>query len=133
MMSSVWFTACLAMASAKAGLLAMRPAMASTVASRSARGTTWFTMPRRCASWALQLSAVKRNSLALRAPSSHGCTNHSTPSTPMVTTGSQNSASSLAMMMSQAQASISPPAMQRPCTAAMVGLGRLRQRRVFCR
>ena len=34
---------------------------------------------------------MNRNSLALRGPSSQGCTNHSTPQTPMVTTGSQNS------------------------------------------
>src|SRR3954452_24843597 len=73
-------------------------------------------MPSRCASSAFQLSAVNKNSLALRGPSSQGCTNHSTPQTPMVTTGSQNSASSLATIKSQAQASISPPAMHFPCT-----------------
>jgi hypothetical protein len=32
------------------------------------------------------------------------------------------------MMMSQGQISISPPATHLPCTAAMVGLGMLRQR-----
>jgi hypothetical protein len=53
--------------------------------------------------------------------------------TPMVTTGSQNSASSLATMRSQAQASIKPPAMHLPCTSAIVGFARLRQRRVICR
>src|SRR5437016_722777 len=67
-------------------------------------------MPSRCASCALQTSAVNSSSLALRGPSSQGCTNHSTPQTPMVTTGSQNSASSLATMRSQAQASIVFPA-----------------------
>src|SRR5439155_21356844 len=39
----------------------------------------------------------------------------------MVTTGSQNSASLLAMIRSQAQASINPPAMHLPWTSAMVG------------
>jgi hypothetical protein len=47
---------------------------------------------------------------------------------PKLTTGSQNSASSPAMMMSHGQISMSPPATHRPCTAAMVGFGILRQR-----
>src|SRR5262245_53399410 len=47
---------------------------------------------------------------------------------PKLTTGSQNCASSLATMMSQGQISMSPPATTLPCTAAMVGLGTLRQR-----
>src|SRR5436190_422418 len=87
-------------------------------------------MPSRCASSALQTSDVNSNSLALRGPSSQGCTNHSTPQTPMVTTGSQNSASWLATIRSQAQASIRPPAMHLPCTSAIVGFARLRHRRV---
>jgi hypothetical protein len=71
--------------------------------------------------------------LALRGPISQGWAKNSTPQTPISTTGSRNSASSEAMMMSQAQASIKPPAMHLPCTAAMVGLGTLRQRSVMPR
>ena len=42
--------------------------------------------------------------------------------------GVLNGASSLAMMMSQGQISMRPPAMHLPCTAAIVGFGMLRQR-----
>ena len=48
---------------------------------------------------------------------------------PIRTTGSEKNASSEATMKSQDQASISPPAMQAPCTIAIVGFGISRQRR----
>ena len=44
-------------------------------------------------------------------------------------TGSWKNASSVATIRSHTHASISPPAMQAPCTAAIVGFGRSRQRR----
>ena len=47
----------------------------------------------------------------------------------MRTTGSEKNASSEATMKSHDQASISPPAMQAPCTIAITGLGTSRQRR----
>ena len=78
-------------------------------------------------------STVNSNSLALRTPTSQGWAKNSTPQTPIYTTGSRDSASSEAIMISQAQASIRPPAMHLPCTAAMVGLGKLRQRSVMPR
>jgi hypothetical protein len=51
----------------------------------------------------------------------------------MCTTGSENSAFSAATIRSQGQQSMSPPAMHLPWTAAIDGLGTLRQRRVYSR
>ena len=61
--------------------------------------------------------------MAKRGPITHGCAKYSTPGMPIRTTGSEKNASSEATMRSQTQASISPPAMQAPCTIA---IGRLR-------
>jgi len=47
---------------------------------------------------------------------------------PIATTTSLNCASSEATIRSIGQQSISPPEMQRPCTAAIVGFGMFRQR-----
>ena len=74
-------------------------------------------------------SPVNRISLANRGPSTHGWAKYSTPGIPIRTTGSAKNASGEAMIRSQIQASISPPAMQAPCTIAMAGLGISRQRR----
>ena len=52
---------------------------------------------------------------------------------PMLTTGSENLALSAAMIRSHGQASSSPPAMHTPCTAAIDGLGTLRQRNEYSR
>jgi hypothetical protein len=52
---------------------------------------------------------------------------------PIITTGSENWASAAATIKSHGQHSSSPPAMHRPCTAAIVGLGTLRQRRLVSR
>ena len=120
--------ACLVSFSANSGFWAMRSAMARPNASSSARGTTWFTMPSRCASSAPIQSAVNRNSLALRTPSSQGWAKNSAPPTPIATVWSRNSASSTATIRSHGQISIRPPAITLPCTSAMVGLGMLRQR-----
>ena len=60
-------------------------------------------------------------SFALRGPNSQACRKYSCPFTPNATTGSENSASSLAMMMSIGHAIISPPAIALPCTCAIVG------------
>ena len=86
--------ACLVSFSANSGFWAMRSAMARPNASSSARGTTWLTMPSRCASAAPIQSAVNRNSLALRTPSSQGWAKNSAPPTPIATVWSRNSASS---------------------------------------
>ena len=59
-----------------------------------------------------QASAINSNSLALRTPTSQGWAKNSTPQTPISTTGSRNSASSEAIMITQAQASIRPPALR---------------------
>ena len=74
-------------------------------------------------------SPVKRNSLALRMPSSHGSTSSSTPAPVIRSTGLENEASSAATMRSHMQASIRPAATQLPWTAAMVGLAKSRMRR----
>ncbi len=68
-------------------------------------------------------------SLANRGPSTHGCAKYSTPGIPIFTTGSAKKASSAATIRSHTQASISPPAMQAPCTMATDGFGISRQRR----
>ncbi len=65
----------------------------------------------------------------MRGFSSCAWAKYSTPGTPMRTTGSWKKASSEATIRSQTQASISPPAMQAPCTMAMVGFGMSCQRR----
>ena len=72
---------------------------------------------------------MKSNSLANRGPSTQGCAKYSTPGMPIRTTGSAKNASSAATMRSHTQASIRPPAMHAPCTIAIVGFGRSRQRR----
>ena len=72
---------------------------------------------------------MNSTSLANRGPSTHGCAKYSTPGMPIFTTGSAKNASSAATIRSHTQASISPPAMQAPCTIAMDGLGISRQRR----
>jgi hypothetical protein len=97
--------------------------------SSSARGTTWLTIPHDSARCASIRSPRYRNSLAWRGPIAHGWAKYSTPGTPMRTTGSAKKASSAATMKSHTQASISPPAMQAPCTWAITGLGSSRQRR----
>ena len=57
-------------------------------------------------------SPVKRYSLVLRGPKSHGIEKYCTCAPPHFTARSANWASSLAMMMSQADAIIMPPMMQ---------------------
>ncbi len=69
------------------------------------------------------------NSRAIRVGNSNMCALYSTPGTPMRTTGSWKNASSDATIMSQIIASISPPAMQPPCTIAIEGFGMSCQRR----
>ena len=69
----------------------------------------------------------------MRAPHSHVWPWYSTPPMPMLTTGSENVAFSAAMMRSHGQASSRPPAMHTPCTAAIDGLGTLRQRSEYSR
>ncbi|SLH69763.1 Uncharacterised protein [Mycobacteroides abscessus subsp. abscessus] len=127
--SSAWLTAFLVSASPNRGMAAIFSASAIVSASSSARGTTRFTMPHSLACAAPNRSPVKRNSLAARGPSTHGWAKYSTPGMPMRTTGSEKNASSEATIRSHTQASISPPAMQAPCTIAMVGFGISRQRR----
>ena len=110
------------------GLEAIFSASARVSASSESRATTRFTMPSILASSAPIASPVKSSSLALRTPSSQGCAKYSTPFTPKATTGSEKVASSDATTRSHTQTSIRPPAIVRPCTEAMVGFGRLRQR-----
>ena len=87
---------------------------ASAIVSSSslARGTTRFTSPARSASAALMKRPVKRYSLVLRGPKSHGIEKYCTWLPPHFTARSANCASSLAMMRSQAEAIIRPPMMQ---------------------
>ena len=85
-------------------------------------------MPTFSASSAVTARPVNRISLALRGPSSQVWPWYSTPPIPMCTTGSENSALSAATIRSHGQHSSSPPAMHLPCTAAIDGLGTLRQR-----
>ena len=70
--------------------------------------------------------------MARRGPSTKACAKYSTPGMPIFTTGSEKNASSEATMKSQTHASMSPPAMQAPCTWAIIGLGISRQRRHIC-
>ena len=126
--SRLWLTDCLASLRPKLGRRAIRSARASVNGSSWSRETTSFTIPRRHASWAGIGSPVNSICLALRAPTSKGCTKYSMPLTPKETTGSENSASSLATIRSQGHTNIKPPAITLPCTWAMVGLGMLRQR-----
>ena len=95
------------------------------------RGTTLFTIPVLCTSSAVIARPVRRISFALRRPSSQVWPWYSTPPMPMSTTGSENCASSAAMIRSHGQHNGSPPEMHRPWTAAMDGFGTLRQRRVY--
>ncbi|MCY1247153.1 hypothetical protein D9M72_604550 [compost metagenome] len=127
-MSWIWLMDSLVALSTMLDLLAMVFAIAITVASSSSSGATRLTMPRCCASCALIQSDMNNHSFALRLPSSQGCMKNSQPGAPNSSVGSRKRALSAATIRSQAQASISPPATQTPCTAAMVGLGMLRQR-----
>ena len=110
------------------GTSATSSAMCRAAAASSSRATTRFTIPARSASSAVRTRAHSRNSLARRAPSSHGSTSSSTPAPLMRSTGLENRASSAATIRSHMQASIRPAAEQVPCTAAMVGLRQLRHR-----
>ena len=109
--------------------------LASAIVSscRRSSGTTRLTMPVCSASRAVTARPVNRISLALRGPSSQVCPWYSTPPMPMYTTGSENSAFSAATIRSHGQTSSSPPAMHLPCTAAIDGLGTLRQRSEYSR
>ena len=90
-------------------------------------------MPVLATSSAVIARPVNRISLALRGPSSHVWPWYSTPPMPISTTGSENCASSAAMIRSHGQHNSSPPEMHRPCTAAIDGFGTLRQRSVYSR
>ena len=126
----VWLTARLAWASANGCIRAISWASAIVSEWSSSRGTTRLTMPAASASVALIRRAVNSISLALRGPSSQVWPWYSTPPMPMRATGSENMALSAAIIRSQGQQSINPPAMHWPCTSAMVGLGMSRQRRL---
>lgn len=74
----------------------------------------------------------RRNSSCSIRPGSY-CRARSNSPIPIMATGSENSALSAAMIRSHGQHSISPPAMHRPCTAAIDGLSTLRHRSVYSR
>ena len=126
--SSAWLTARLASARPNGGSAAIRSAIASVSSSSCARSITRVTIPSSYARCAGIRSARNSIALAARGPTAHGCAKYSTPGMPIRSTGSMKNASSAATIRSQAQASISPPAMQAPWTIAIVGLGSSRQR-----
>src|SRR5581483_4818423 len=98
--SMVWLIDSLTTWAVVGGTNAICAASACTADASSSRGTIRLTRPRRHASWASILSPVRRNSLALRGPISHGSTSSSTPAPVIFSTGLENTASSEATMRS---------------------------------
>ena len=111
-MSAARLIASLVSRTAPPSITAMVRAIRRASASRSARGTTRFTRPIACASPAESRSLpVSRTSFARFGPTTHGRIRVTIP-LPNRSSGSPNTASSAAIVMSQATASSHAPARQ---------------------
>ena len=106
----------------------MPRAVRSAASSCVPGATTRLTRPIASASAAgMRSSALRMMRLACLGLVIQGSSSVTMPA-PNFNSGSPNTASSLAMVMSQAIASSKAPARQAPCTAAMVGLGLFQKR-----